>query len=119
MRNNNAKEDNIRSSFWDHLGQAHVTDGDMRIVIRRAVITLGLLKNGILLGRVGSHSFQEGGKMALELSGADRDNIKKMERWSSDNFLIYIHNQIAEYSEGWTNKMATPQLFFNLEGAFT
>ena len=70
------------------------------IAIRRAVITLGLSKNGILPGRVGSHSFWVGGTMALKFSGADRENIKKMGRWSSDTFLIYIHDQIADYSEG-------------------
>ena len=56
--------------------------------------------------------------MALKMPGADRDDIKKMGRWSSDTFLIYIHDQIAEFSEGWTKKMATPRSYFNLEGAF-
>ena len=32
--------------------------------------------------------------------------------------MIYIHDQIAEYSEGWTEKMSTPRSYFNLEGAF-
>jgi len=43
--------------------------------------------------------------MALKFAGADRDDIKMMGRWSSDIFLIYIHYQIAEYSEGWTKKI--------------
>jgi len=54
--------------------------------------------------------------MALEFAGADRDDIKNMGRWSSDNFLLYIHNQIAKYSEGWTEKMVVPMSYFNLEG---
>ena len=41
-----------------------------------------------------------------------------MGRWSSDTFLIYIHDQINEYSEGWSKKMAEPRAFFNLEGAY-
>ena len=60
MYNNNAKLDDIISSFWDHLGKCNVTDDDMRVAIRRAVIMLGLSKNGILRSRVGSHSFQAG-----------------------------------------------------------
>ena len=56
--------------------------------------------------------------MALKFAGADRDDIKKMGRWSSDTWLVYIHDQIAEYSEGWTKKMDIPRSYFNLEGAF-
>ena len=36
----------------------------------------------------------------------------------SNTGLVYINDQIAEYSEGWTKKMATPRSYFNLEGAF-
>ena len=51
--------------------------------------------------------------MALKFSGADRDDIKKMGRWSSETCLVYIHDQIAEYLEGWTKKMSVPCSFFN------
>ena len=119
MRDNNADDNDIISSFWDHLGQGHVTDGDMRVAIRRAVIALRLDKHGFSPSRVGTHSFRAGGAMALKFSGADRDDIKKMGRWSSDTFLIYIHDQIAEYSEGWSKKMAEKRPFFNLEGAYS
>ena len=57
--------------------------------------------------------------MAIKFAGGDRDDIKKMGRWSFGTFLIYIHDQIAECSEGWMDKMSTPQSFFNLEGDFT
>ena len=90
-----------------------MTDNNICVAIRRAVITLQLSKKGIIPDRVGSHSLQAGGAMALKFAGADRDNIKKMGRWSSDTFLVYIHDQIAEYSEGWTNKMSVPRSFFN------
>ena len=60
MRDNNAEEHDILSSFWDHLGKSHVTDKDMRIAIRAVVIKLGLEKNRILPGRVRSHSFRTG-----------------------------------------------------------
>ena len=91
----------------------------MRRAIRAAVLTLNLPANGITPNRVGTHSLRAGGAMALKFAGADRDDIKKMGRWSSDTFLLYIHDQIAEYSEGWTSKMSTPRSFFNLEGAYS
>jgi len=59
------------------------------------------------------------GGVALKFAGADRDDIKKMGRWSSDIFLLYIHDHIAEYSERWTEKMEVSRSYFNLEGAFT
>ena len=88
------------------------------MAVKRAVITLKLAKNGITAARMGTHSLQAGGTMVLKFSGADRDDIKKMGRWSSDTWLIYIHDQIDEYSEEWTSKMAAPRSYFNLEGGF-
>ena len=91
----------------------------MRIAIRRAVISLGLEKHGIVPSRVGTHSFRAGGAMALKFAGADGPDIMKMGRWSGNTFLMYIHDQVAEYSEGWTEKMGVHREYFNLEGAFT
>ena len=119
LRQHNAITTDLLSAHWDHIGQAHVTDEDMRRAIRAAVLKLGLSTHGITPDRVGTHSFRAGGAMALKFAGADRDDIKKLGRWSSDTFLLYIHDQIAEYSEGWTAKMSTPRSFFNLEGAFS
>ena len=118
LRSNKASPDDIISSYWDHLGKGNLTDVDIRVAVKRAVITLKLARNGITAARVGTHSLRAGGAMALKFAGADRDDIKKMGRWSSDTWLIYIHDQISEYSEGWTSKMATPCSYFNLEGAF-
>ena len=41
--------------------------------------------------------------MALNFSGADRNDIKNIGRWSSDTFLIYIHGQIAKYKPSTSN----------------
>ena len=118
LRDNNAKQNDILSAYWDHLGKTHITDKDVRRATKAAVLKLGLAANVVTPCRVGTHSLRAGGAMALKFAGASRDDIKKMGRWSSDTFLIYIHDQIAEYSEGWTDKMATPRSYFNLEGAF-
>ena len=56
--------------------------------------------------------------MALKFAGADRQDIMKFGRWSGDTCLLYINDQIAEYSEGWIEKMSVPRSFFNLEGAY-
>ena len=118
LRDNGAKADDLISTFFDHIGKGHVTDDDMRKSVRRAVTVLRLEKHGILASRVGTHSLRSGGAMALKFAKADRDDIKKFGRWSSDTFLLYIHDQIAEYSEGWTEKMGVHRSFFNLEGDY-
>ena len=48
--------------------------------------------------QVGSHFLISGEAMTLKFSGADQDDIKKIGSWSPDIFLIYINDQIAEYS---------------------
>ena len=118
MRTNKATDTTLLSAYWDHLGIGNVTDVDIRDSVKRAVTSLKLHKNGIPDSRVGTHSLRSGGAMALKFAGADPTDIRKMGRWSGDTWLMYIHDQIAEYSEGWTEKMSVPRGFFNLEGAF-
>jgi len=119
LQDNRAKDTDIISSYWDCLGKATVIDVDIRVALRQAVIKLDLGKNGIIATRVGSHLLQAGVAMALKLASTNCDDIKNIGRWSSDTILIYIHDQIPEYSEGWTVKMSIPRSYFNLEGAFT
>jgi len=72
----------IVSSFWDHLGREQVNDDNMKVVIRRAVIKLGLIINRILPARVEIQLLRAGGAMALKFAGADRNTIKMMGCWS-------------------------------------
>ena len=44
LRDNDAKQDTIISSYWDHLGKGSITDVDTRVTVRRAVILLHLEK---------------------------------------------------------------------------
>ena len=119
LRQNNADPDTLLSTYWDGGGKHQLQPDDMLEAIRVAAIQLKLETQGIPATRLGTHSLRAGGAMALKLAGADRDDIKKFGRWSSDTFLIYIHDQIATYQEGWTDKMAQHHDFFNLEGAFS
>ena len=94
------------------MGKATVIDVDIRIALRQVVIKLDLGKHGITATRVGSHPLQAGGAMVLKFIRTACDDIKKMSRWSSDTFLIYIHDQITEYSEGWAQKNVYSKVLF-------
>jgi len=64
LRDNNVKTADIISSYWDDLGKGNLTDVDIRVALRRAVILLGLSKNGITAERVGMNSLRAGGATA-------------------------------------------------------
>jgi hypothetical protein len=54
--------------------------------------------------------------MAMKLNNIDRDTIKKFGRWSSDTFLMYIHEQISAFSAGVSKKMTNNIQFHNIAG---
>jgi len=49
--------------------------------------------------------------MRLKLAGFDEITIKKLGRWSSDTYLVYIQSQIANLNEGIARQMALPVSF--------
>ena len=77
-----------------------VTASKINNTIKRTVKTLNLNKQELLPEHVGSHSLQAGGAIAMHLNKVDHNIIKKMGRWSSNTFLMYIHEQIAAFSSG-------------------
>ena len=54
--------------------------------------------------------------MAMHLNNIDRDKIRKQGRWSSDTFLMYIHEQISAFSSGLASKMSTEIGWHNIDG---
>ena len=52
--------------------------------------------------------------MALFTQGYDTTTIMKMGHWTSTTFMMYIHEQLATFSQGVAQKMATPTPFVNL-----
>lgn len=52
----------------------------------------------------------------MHLNKINRDAIRNMGQWSSDTFLMYIHEQIAAFSSGISRKMSTKIRWHNLEG---
>lgn len=87
---------------------------DINSAIKRAVTTLKLDRNGLTSALVGSHSLRAGGAMAMYLNGVPHDTVRKMGRWKSDTFLMYIHEQIAAFSENVSEAMSKPIEFHNV-----
>ena len=66
-----------------------------------------LVAAGYDLSRIGSHSLRSGGAVNLKLNGYDHDMIKKLGRWSSNTYLHYIQNSIAELTTGVAQRTAS------------
>ena len=109
--------DTIIGCYWNDQGtkcfvtQRNITDG-----IRAQIRKLGMEKYGYTSKLVSSHSLRAGGAMAMHLNKADPTRIRKMGRWSSDTFLMYIHEQIAAFSAGWAKRMSNDIVFENIAG---
>jgi hypothetical protein len=88
-----------------------VTARDVRSALRGATATAFLMGENIDPNAVGSHSLRSGGAMHLKLAGYDKMTIKKLGRWSSDTYLIYIQSQIANLNEGISHRMAQRMSF--------
>jgi integrase len=84
--------------------------------VKAATKALKLHLSGFSADLVSSHSLRAGGAMAMKLNGEDRDTIRKQGRWSSDTFLMYIHEQIAAFSAGISKRMSRHIPFLNLKG---
>jgi integrase len=89
---------------------------DINTMIKSAVRALQLDKKGFPPESVSSHSLRAGGAMAMHLNNIDRDKIRKQGRWSSDTFLMYIHEQISAFSAGISARMSQSIGWFNIEG---
>ena len=74
------------------------------MAVKQSTGYLGLEQHRLHKSHVGSHSLRAGGAMAMHLNGISDNTIKKMGRWSSDTFLMYIHEQILAFSKGISQK---------------
>jgi hypothetical protein len=91
-----------------------VTSREITIALRQGASAANLLASGYSLDRISGHSLRASGAMALKLNGADIATIKKMGRWSSDTFLMYIHSQISSLTAGLSQLMTIPHVFHNV-----
>jgi hypothetical protein len=53
---------------------------------------------------------------AMKLNSVDAETTKKVGRWTSSTFLIYIRLQIAALNAGLAQQMVHPVYFQNLGG---
>ena len=84
---------------------------DIIEALRHAAAADNLVAAGYELCRIGSHSLRSGGAVNLKLNGYDHDMIKKLGRWSSNTYLHYIQNSIAELTAGVAQSMASTLRF--------
>ena len=118
IRQHTANTETMLGSYFE-LGKPikSITSTHITKAVKKAVTTLQLDKRGLPAERVARHSLRSGGAMALHCAGVSDTTIKKMGRWSSDTFLMYIHEQISAFSRGLSQKMAKHIQFHNI--AFT
>ena len=89
----------------------HIKPSDIINALRNAAAADNLVAAGYDLARIGSHSLRSGGAVNLKLNGYDHDVIKKLGRWSSNTYLHYIQNSIAELTTGVAQRMASTLRF--------
>ena len=97
-----------RPSGW------RVTANDINKLLKNAVSNMGLSRYNISPDDISSHSLRAGGAMALHLNGVPSRTIQLLGRWSSDTFLIYIHEQIAAFSTNLSTLMSTNITYHNI-----
>ena len=95
-------------------GTAQVSAANIRDLLKTTSQSQGLEAQGFSLARIGTHSLRSGGAMALRLAGYDDATIKKLGRWSSNTYLLYIQTQIAQLSHGVATSMARRLHFHNV-----
>ncbi len=101
-------------TFGTAIGTDQVSAAHIRTLLRNTAQTLGLESHGFDLARIGTHSLRSGGAMALRLAGHADATIKKLGRWSSNTYLLYIQTQIAQLSHGIATSMARRLHFHNV-----
>jgi hypothetical protein len=94
----------------------HIASPLIVSTIREASRLTHLPDHGYDLKRVGAHSLRASGAMAMKLNNVDAETIKKVGRWTSSTFLIYIHSQIAALNAGLAQRMVHPVYFQNVGG---
>jgi hypothetical protein len=115
----NSTKHNQHINNYQHVFQPTVPSGPLRVgcitqALQTAVRHLRLDRQGIRPSDVSSHSLRPGGATAMHLNNIPNRTIQKMGRWSSDTFLIYIHEQIAAFSRGVSKQMELKVNFKNI-----
>ena len=114
IRSNTNDLDTMLGSYFTSKGRKSITSYSMTAAVRKAATLLRLDRQGLTSKNLGSHSLRSGGAMAMHLAKIPDNTIKKMGRWSSDTFLMYIHEQISYFSKGVSKSMSQHVQFHNI-----
>ena len=98
----------VITTYNDTTGSHTIRATTITKALKAAVTALNLQAIGVYPTQVSTHSLRLGGATAMFLNGVDEITIKKMGRWSSDTFLIYIQEQLSLFSKGISEKMSKP-----------
>ena len=93
-----------------------VTADNINKTLKQAALETNLYTLGYTPNDVSSHSLRAGGAMAMHLNKIDPMTIRKMGRWKSDTFLMYIHEQISAFATGVSIKMSNHIPFRHIAG---
>jgi Phage integrase family len=96
---------------WQTITSQHINN-----TLKQAAGEIGLYLLGYTFNDISSHSLRAGGAMAMHLNGVDANTIRKMGRWKSDTFLMYIHEQISAFATGVSTKMSNAIPFRHIAG---
>ena len=114
MANTSSQNTAISTYFPNNDGfPDQIRPADINRAIRHATKALQLDRCGFTDKDVSSHSLRAGGAMAMKLNGVDSITIKKHGRWSSNTFMMYIHEQIGAVMQGISTKMSSYIPFHN------
>ena len=95
-------------------GLSRVSADDIRAAISFAAQETNVEASGFDLARIGSHSLRASGATHLALCGYNDSTIQKIGRWSTNTFVLYIREQIANLTAGVAANMARTTQFHNV-----
>ena len=99
-----------------HLSWKQVNPTEINKAVKHAAGAVGLYNLGYSQDDVSSHSLRAGGAMAMHINNIDTITIRKMGRWKSNTFLMYIHEQISAFAAGVSIKMSQAIPFRHIAG---
>ena len=97
---------------------SYISPHQINQALKKAAGDIGLYSPevGYTSKDISSHSIRSGGAMAMHLSGASSETIKKVGRWKGNTFLMYIQSQISAYSQGLSKRMSQNIPFRQIAG---
>ena len=84
-----------------------ITAAQVKQQLKIFVASAGAERLGIDLDRIGTHSIRTSCAMFLHLAGVQVYFIMLIGRWKSDAFLLYLRQQVNEFTEGVSKAMVS------------